>query len=113
VITPECASVEYDDDAKKGERVLKTLTDANGGTYFRTDRDGDLGGTFAKIRRDCAVNTCWRIGHRTSQRAHFITSKVLAHRKLHVRCRSGLGAMRENIIGDSRGAGTDQALWPE
>jgi len=38
VITPECAAVEYDDDAKKGERVLKTVTDATGGTYFRDER---------------------------------------------------------------------------
>jgi len=89
VITPECASVEYDDDAKKGERVLKTLTDATGGTYFRTDDDRDLGGAFAKIRRE--LRSQYVLAYRPSDLATgaFHHIQVLAHRKLHVRCRSG------------------------
>lgn len=82
-------AIEYDDDAKQGQRVLKQLTDATGGRYFRSDPDGDLSRAFGKIRRE--LRSQYVLAYKPSDLAAgaFHHIQVIAHRKLHVRCRSG------------------------
>lgn len=46
------SATEYDPDAKKGVGILKELSDSTGGNHFHSDRDGDMGRPFMKIRRE-------------------------------------------------------------
>jgi VWFA-related protein len=80
---------EYDSDAKEGERMLKHLTDATGGNYFRSEAEGDVSGAFARIRRE--LRSQYALAYRPLNigDAAFHTIQVIARRKLHVRCRSG------------------------
>lgn len=83
------SATEYDPDAKQGVRVLKQLSDLTGGNYFRSDRDGDLGRAFMKIRRE--LRNQYALAYKPSNitKAAFHRIQVIARQKLHVRCRSG------------------------
>lgn len=82
-------AIEYDGDAKEGERVLKRLTDATGGNYFRSDTDGDVSRAFNKIRHE--LRSQYALAYKPSNIADaaFHHIQVIAQRKLHVHCRSG------------------------
>lgn len=82
-------AIEYDPDAKEGVRILKQLTDATGGSYFRSDTDGDVSRAFTKIRRE--LRSQYALAYKPSNIADaaFHRVQVIARRKLHVRCRSG------------------------
>jgi len=81
--------IGHDSDAKEGERVLKQMTDATGGNYFRADQDGDVSRAFGKIRRE--LRSQYAVAYSPSNIAGqaFHRIQVIAGRKLHVRCRSG------------------------
>jgi len=83
------ASLEFDPDAKQGEWLLKRLTDATGGSYFRSGPDGDVKVAFAKIRRD--LRSQYFLAYKPSNigGSAFHRVQVIARRKLQVRCRSG------------------------
>jgi Ca-activated chloride channel homolog len=82
-------AIGYDSDARNGERVLRQLTDATGGSYFRSDPDGDVSRAFGKIRRE--LRSQYALAYKPSNitDAAFHHIEVLARRRLHVRCRSG------------------------
>ena len=83
------SALEYDDDAKEGERILKRLADATGGSYFRSDADGDVSRAFGRIRRE--LRSQYALAYRPSNiaEAAFHHIQVIAQRKLNVHCRSG------------------------
>lgn len=83
------SAIDYDEDAKKGEEVLKRLTEATGGSYFRSGEDGDLGWAFGKIRRE--LRSQYVLAYKPSNLAAsaFHRIQVITQRKFHVRCRSG------------------------
>lgn len=80
---------DNDDDAKKGESILKRLADDTGGDYLRANQDGDLSRAFGKIRRE--LRSQYALSYRPSQlgESMFHRIQVLASHRLHVRCRSG------------------------
>jgi Ca-activated chloride channel homolog len=82
-------AIAWDPDARQGESLLKNLTNATGGSYFRSGPDGDLEGAFAKIRRD--LRSQYFLAYKPSNigGSTFHRVQVIAHRKLQVRCRSG------------------------
>jgi VWFA-related protein len=104
-------ATEYDDDAKKGAQILKQLTDATGGNYFRTDAEGDLSGAFGKIRRE--LRSQYVLAYKPSDLATsaFHRIQVVAGRKLHVRCRSGYYVGEKTLSENRRDAASDQTLW--
>lgn len=83
------SATEYDNDAKEGQRVLKQLAKATGGSYFRSDAEGNVSGAFAKIRRE--LRSQYALAYKPSNiaAASFHNIQVIARRKLLVRCRSG------------------------
>lgn len=83
------SAIAYDDDAKQGERILKRLADATGGSYFRSDDDGDVSRAFGRIRRE--LRSQYALAYRPSNISDtaFHHIQVIAERKLHVHCRSG------------------------
>lgn len=89
-------AIEYDPDAKEGARILKQLTDATGGNYFRSDSDGDVSRAFTKIRRE--LRSQYALAYKPSNIADaaFHRIQVIARQKLHVRCRSGYYVQRES-----------------
>ena len=82
-------AIEYDPDAKEGVRILKQLSDATGGNYFRSDNDGDVSRAFMKIRHE--LRSQYALAYKPSNIADaaFHRIQVIARQKLHVRCRAG------------------------
>jgi Ca-activated chloride channel homolog len=80
---------DWDENQKKGKRILKQLTDATGGSYLQVNADGDATSAFDKIRRE--LRNQYALAYRPSNMASrsFHQLVVLASRNLRVRCRSG------------------------
>ena len=86
VVSGYAESTEY---GSQGVAVLKQLSDATGGNYLRASADGNMGGAFAKIRRE--LRSQYAVAYKPSNLARAVLHrlKVIAIRNLRVRCRTG------------------------